>query len=84
MVDRKTMTDREIQCMEIHTLFSFLQCSIEHGINLLSFAQDLFLGDGGYEEIDKEALNDLISISKKISSKADMLQNKIVEISKSF
>ena len=76
------MNEKETLFTDVDTLFSFLKCSIEHGQNLVGFAGALLLDNREISGLGKEAISDLLNLAKKISSKADMLQNKIKEMSK--
>lgn len=79
------MTDRERGYIEIDSIISFLKDSLEYGSNLLGHVCHYIEEDG--KEIsccglNSEAMSELLQITKKISSKADVLQNKAKELSK--
>jgi hypothetical protein len=80
------MNDRELLVYESVSLFSFLKNSLEYGEDLLGIANDYIRDENGEERpactLNKEAISDLVNLCKKISSKADILQNKIQELSK--
>ena len=78
------MSERETLCLEINTLLSFLKHSVECAEGLIGFVGDLLIEDNDSTGIGRESLNDLLSLSKKISSKADQLQNKIKEVNNSI
>ena len=73
--------EKEVLFMEVDALFNFIKGFIEHGQHFLGFASNLLLENTDTGGLGKEAISDLLTLSKKISSKSDLLQNKIKEMS---
>ena len=73
--------EKEVLFMEVDALFNFIKGCIDHGQHRLCFASNLLLENTDTGGLGKEAISDLLTLSKKISSKSDLLQNKIKEMS---
>lgn len=78
------MTRFETEVVEIQQLLKYIECSVEHAGNLLdlvmtgSFDTDNSKDFKPISTLNNDALVELKSLVKKISSKSDSLQNKVV------
>lgn len=77
------MTRFETEAVEIQQLLKYIECSVEHAGNLLDLVMTGKFDDEESKEfkpfssLNDDALLELKALVKKISSKADSLQNKV-------
>lgn len=80
------MTSFDISVREILQLLDYLKCSVEHAEKLMSIAINFWSDEKGkdhpFSSLNSESISELNFLSRKISSKSDLLQNKVSEISK--
>ena len=77
------MTRFETDVVEIQQLLKYIECSVEHAGNLLDlvmtgdFDTDPSRDFKPFSTLNNDSLLELKALVKKISSKADTLQNKV-------
>lgn len=77
------MTQFEVEAFEISQLLKYLEYSVSHAGSLLGLVISSSLDDKDSEifkplsTLNKDALAELKALVKRISSKADSLQNKV-------
>lgn len=80
------MTNFDIHVHEILQLLDYLKCSVEHAEKLMSIAINIWTDENdeahSFSSLNSESINELNFIARKISSKSDILQNKVSDFSK--
>ena len=76
----------DVPVCDINTLMYYLETTLEHASKLIGvfmdFREDINGDSASDNSLNLEALDELMFATKKISSKADALQNKVANLKK--
>lgn len=80
------MSKLDLTVQEVFQIFNYLRISLDHAEKLMGIATNYYCDSNDVEKpisnLNEEAVSELMFLTKKISSKSDILQNKVLEFSK--